>query len=226
MAKHVLPAGLRRAVQDTQMVHRSGDLMESDERELESRVRRGDPSAVGEYLNRHRHELLAFIQRRLGSDLRSRIEPEDILQELSVVALSRMGDLADETRELFGWMCQLAEQRVVDAHRRLFQAQKRSANREVSLAAPAPVSRGQSFDELLSASLTTASAAFSRNEKQLRLMQALETLTEEARQAIRLRYVDGLATQEIAQRMDKSDVAIRALLSRSISRLQQVLGVE
>jgi RNA polymerase sigma-70 factor (ECF subfamily) len=79
---------------------------------------------------------------------------------------------------------------------------------------------------LLAASLTTASAAFSRNEKQLRVLQALEQLTEEARTAIRLRYVDGKPTQEIAEQMGKSDMAIRALLSRSIGRLQQVLGVD
>jgi RNA polymerase sigma-70 factor (ECF subfamily) len=200
--------------------------MESDQRELETRIRRGEPGAIGEYLQQHRHELLAFIQRRLGADLRSRVEPEDILQELSVIALSRAADLADERRELFGWMCQLAEQRIVDAHRRLFEAQKRTANREVSLGAPAPAARGNSFEELLSASLTTASAAFSRNEKQLRVLQALEQLTEEARTAIRLRYVDGKPTQEIAEQMGKSDMAIRALLSRSIGRLQQVLGVD
>jgi len=199
--------------------------MESDQSGLEARVRRGEPGAMGEYLDCHRHELLAFIHRRLGSDLRSRIEAEDILQELSVVALTRLADLSDPDRELFGWMCQLAEQRLVDAHRRYFQAQKRSADREVSLGAPASSGRGQSFDDLLAASLTTASEAFSRNEKQLRLLQAMESLTQEARQAIRLRYVDGLATQEIADRMKKSDVAIRALLSRSIGRLQEILGM-
>jgi RNA polymerase sigma-70 factor (ECF subfamily) len=54
-------------------------------------------------------------------------------------------------------------------------------------------------------------------------MEALEGLPEEGREALRLRYIDGLATKEIAERMGKTDGAIRVLLTRSLSRLQGVV---
>jgi len=37
--------------------------------------------------------------------------------------------------------------------------------------------------------MTSASAAFSRNQKELRLMEALDGLPEEGREALRLRYI-------------------------------------
>jgi RNA polymerase sigma-70 factor (ECF subfamily) len=36
--------------------------------------------------------------------------------------------------------------------------------------------------------------------------------------------VDGLPTKEIAERLGKSDVAVRVLLSRTVQKLQQLLG--
>jgi RNA polymerase sigma-70 factor (ECF subfamily) len=36
--------------------------------------------------------------------------------------------------------------------------------------------------------------------------------------------VDGLATKEIAERLGKSDVAVRVMLSRTVQKLQQLLG--
>jgi RNA polymerase sigma-70 factor (ECF subfamily) len=71
--------------------------------------------------------------------------------------------------------------------------------------------------------MTTASEAFSRDARALRLHQALEQLPEENRTALRLRYVDGLATKEIAQRLGKSDGAVRVLLTRTLARLEQLL---
>jgi DNA-directed RNA polymerase specialized sigma24 family protein len=36
--------------------------------------------------------------------------------------------------------------------------------------------------------------------------------------------VDGLATRDIAERLGKSDVAVRVLLSRTVQKLQELFG--
>jgi len=41
-----------------------------------------------------------------------------------------------------------------------------------------------------------------------------------------LRYIEGLDSKEIAQRLNKSDGAIRVMLTRSLKRLQTVLEAE
>ena len=71
--------------------------------------------------------------------------------------------------------------------------------------------------------MTTPSQAFSRDQKQLRMLAALDTLPDEQREALRLRYLIGLPSKEIAQKLGKSDGAVRVMLSRGLSRLQDLL---
>ena len=75
--------------------------------------------------------MLAYIERRLGAGLRRKVEPLDIYQETAVAALNAWPTLELGERDPFGWLCQVAEQRIIDSHRR-FAAQKRASNREVS----------------------------------------------------------------------------------------------
>jgi RNA polymerase sigma-70 factor (ECF subfamily) len=190
---------------------------------LIERIRRGDAAALAEYVEARRLQLLAYITRHLGAALKSRIEADDILQETNLEAIRRIAELGHVDRDPFGWLCQIAEQRLIDAHRRLFGAQKRAAGREVGLGTPADDTRHSPLIDLLVASMTTPSAAFSRDQKEMQLADALQGLPEEGREALRLRYVEGLPTKEIAARLGKTDGAVRVLLTRSLNRLQGVL---
>ena len=71
--------------------------------------------------------------------------------------------------------------------------------------------------------MTSASAALSRDVRMMRLTQAIEGMSEEQKTAIRLRYAEGLPTKEIADRLGKTDVATRVLLSRSMRQLEKEL---
>jgi RNA polymerase sigma-70 factor (ECF subfamily) len=120
----------------------------------------------------------------------------------------------------------LAQRRIIDAHRRFFEAQKRDAGREVSLGSAPDDSQHGELINMLVASMTTASKAFSRNQREMRLNDALAALPEDRRQVLHLRYVEGLPTKEIAERVGKTDGAVRVLLTRSLARLQEILGPE
>lgn len=54
--------------------------------------------------------------------------------------------------------------------------------------------------------------------------RAIATLSGDQQAATRMRGVDGMATQDIAERIGKSDVAVRVMLSRTVQKLQQLLG--
>src|SRR5690606_2172902 len=148
-------------------------------------------------------QLLAYVDRNMGPALRSRLEPEDILQEVIISALAAPEQFNVDGRDPFRLLCQLAEQRIIDAHRHHVGAQKRSASREVSMDAPADSSDGFGFADLLVASITSPSQAFSKDQKEFRLQQAIAELNEEQREMLRLRFVEGMATKEIAERMGK-----------------------
>jgi RNA polymerase sigma-70 factor (ECF subfamily) len=125
----------------------------------------------------------------------------------------------------WNWLCQIAEHRIIDAHRRFFGSQKRDAGKEVALGRPSEQT-GVGLVDMINASITSPSQAFSRNQKQMRLELAMRELPELGREALRLRYVEGLSTKEVADQLGKTDGAIRVLLSRTVAQLRAALGEE
>jgi len=173
-----------------------------------------------------RGALLGYIERRMGAALRGKIEPEDILQEVGVeIARTAEAPVSPLSpgRDPFGWLCEVAERRIVDAYRRLFGAQKRSAAREVGLQGGAADDSRPGLLNLLVASLTSPTQALARDDRHERLAAALASLNEEQREALRLRYVEQMPSKEIAQRLGKSDGAVRVMLTRALKTLQTVL---
>lgn len=182
---------------------------------------RSDPSALARFLEQRRPALLAFIEHRLGPGLRGKLEPQDVAQEVAVKALREFPQADIGTRDPFGWLCHLAEQCIVDGHRH-FAAGKRASARE--LPGNVPAGEGsQDFIALLAASMTTPSQAVIRNERQRRLREVVDSLPGEHQEALRLRYVEGLPTKEVARQLNKTDVATRVLLTRIVQRLQELL---
>jgi RNA polymerase sigma-70 factor (ECF subfamily) len=188
------------------------------------RLRAGDSQALAEFLEDRRRQLLAYIEHNLGAALRAKVEPQDVFQETAVSALNALPNADLSERDPFGWLCQIAEQRIIDLHRKFFGAQKRNAGREAQLDAPVGAAGERRLIDLLIASMTSPSMAVARDERQLRLLEALAALPEESQTALRLRYVENLPSKEIARRLGKTDGAVRVLLTRTLNRLQQLLG--
>ena len=189
-----------------------------------AKIRAGDVAALADYLSARRPQLTAFIIKHLGPALRSKVEPDDIFQETSIEAVRALPLAQLSERDVFGWLCQIAERKMIDAHRRFFDAQKRSAAREVPIGASGDDSQRVALIDMLVASMTSPSAAFSRDLRHVQLLEALAKLPDDQREALRLRYVEGLPSKQIAERLGKTDGAVRVMLTRSLARLQQILG--
>lgn len=193
---------------------------------LVTRLKGGETNALVEYIESRKPQLLAFIERSLSDQLRRKVEAADILQEVSISAMGSLGEVDLGERDPFSWLCQISERRIIDAHRKYIGAQKRSAEKERALETKGNDGEQGGFIELLASSLTTPSRAFSRNQKELKLLVALESLAPEAREALKMRYVDGLPSKEIAAKLGKTDGATRVLLTRSLARLQEILSTD
>ena len=193
--------------------------------ELEARIRAGQMDALVMYLEANKRTLLAHIERKIGADLRKRIDPDDIFQETVLAALRGLPAAAGKIQDVFGWLRHLAEQRAIDLARH-HRAGKRDPRREASGRQQGTDGASASVElvALLSASLTTASMTAVRGERQVRLKASLTGLSADSREALRLRYGEGLATKEIAARMRRSDVSVRVLLSRTLQDLQKLLA--
>jgi RNA polymerase sigma-70 factor (ECF subfamily) len=102
--------------------------------ELIARIHRKDQQALADFITSHRPQLMAFIERQLGTALRRKIESDDVFQETSAEAVRALPTAELGDRDPFSWLCQIAERRIIDLHRRFFGAQKRDAAKEVPLA--------------------------------------------------------------------------------------------
>jgi RNA polymerase sigma-70 factor (ECF subfamily) len=77
--------------------------------------------------------------------------------------------------------------------------------------------------DLLVASITSPSQAMARGQREKAVVQAMQRLPQESRDALRMKYVEGLPSKEIAERLGKSDGAIRVMLTRTLNKLQRIL---
>ena len=194
--------------------------MEADNALLE-RIRKGDTEALAEYVELQRLPLISIIRRKMSGGLLSKVEPDDILQEVCTSAMQSLADVDFTDRDPFVWLCHLVDRRVVDAHRR-FNAKKRAADQEVRMFG-GDGSQGGVIDMLV-ASITSPSMAFSRKQKEAKLWSALRSLPDEQQQALTMRYVQNLGSKEIAQQLGKSDGAIRVMLTRATKKLEQIMS--
>jgi RNA polymerase sigma-70 factor (subfamily 1) len=197
----------------------------SEQDDLINRLKAGDRDALAAFIEQNSPQLLGFIEKRMSDGLKRKVEAADVLQEVTVSALNSVDDVEFGDRDPFGWLCQQAERRIIDAHRHHFGAQKRDAGKEIGLHTPARGSDGGGgWADLISASLTSPSQAMSRQQKEFHMLNALDSLPDDAREAVRLRYVDGLPSKDIAERLGRSDGAVRVLLTRSLQKLQEILS--
>jgi RNA polymerase sigma-70 factor (ECF subfamily) len=196
----------------------------SHDTQLLARLRSGDETALAEFVEANRPALMGFLHARIGGHLAKKVEPEDILQDACLEAIRSLDKAPLAEWDPLHWLFQVCERKIIDAHRKFFESQKRNAAREASIPDGSEMAGG--LGNLLAASMTTPSAAFSRDQRQLRVLAAIDTLPEDQREALRLRYLVGLPSKEIAQKLGKTDGAIRVMLSRSLAKLQEMLGEE
>lgn len=186
-----------------------------------------DPKVFAEWLESQRAKVLLLLESKVSAPLRRKVDLEDLFQEAASRAYQSLEGANFPTGNPMTWFLQILDHQIVDAYRYHFAAQKRDASREVSGSLPSNASSGDLSPEwidLLVASMTSPSQAFSRHVKLNRMHQALENLPPEAKQAIRWRYLENLPSQEIAVRLGKSDGAVRVLLTRTLKKLQELLS--
>ena len=190
---------------------------------LLAQVRRGEQGAMATFLEQRRPQLLAFIHKNLSDAMRRKVDPEDLAQEVHMECVRALPEVDISQRDPFNWACQVAERRIIDAHRHYFGAQKRDAARELPLGSPGGDTGQAGLINMLVASMTSPSQAFSRDQKEFQLLQAIQTLPQEHQDALRMRYVENLPSKEIAETLNKSDVSVRVMLSRSLNKLREIL---
>jgi RNA polymerase sigma-70 factor (ECF subfamily) len=185
----------------------------------------GDVAAVNQLMDRHRDALRQVIRMRLDQKIQRRIDVSDIVQEVLVEANRRLLDYIENPAMTFRlWLRQIAQDRIIDAHRRHRVSAKRSVDREQSLAAPRGYDQSSiQLAGLLSDHNLTPEAAALQQEMARRVEDAISQLDDNDSEIIVMRHYEHLSNQEIAQALKLTEPAASMRYLRAIRRLKTVL---
>ena len=168
----------------------------------------GGERELGELLERIRPRLVMWAAARLSPALRTKVEPEDVVQDVLVdVHRDFRGFQGREPASFFKWVFTIGENRIRDLVDH-FGALKRRL--------PEP----RSFSQ------TSPSTAASRTEQVGRMMEALQRISEEHRRAIVLLKIEERSAAEASLVLGRSENACRILLCRAMKALAQELEGE
>ncbi len=200
---------------------------EPDTDQLLDLVGRGDPSARGRLLDRHRGRLRQLVALRLDPRLAARVDPSDVVQESLAEADRRLADFA-RVRPLpfYPWLRQLALQRLTELHREHIRSHKRSVRREEARLPLLPDESVQGLARRLAAGGSSPSARLRRRDLQARMRAALERLGERDREVLLLRHMEQLSVREIAAVLGISEGAVKVRHVRALERLRHTLDEE
>jgi RNA polymerase sigma-70 factor (ECF subfamily) len=181
---------------------------------LVSRVREGDEGCFELLFDRHADAVRSRAAQWLPARIQRKLSVDDVLQEVRIVAFRRLPEFEHrDARSFRNWLLRIAQLKVqgVIGH---YAAAKRSAWLELSRGArPATAAfagRGP----------TPSEAAIASELAELARL-AMEALTDDQREVLRLVREERMPLREVAQRLDRSYEAAKRLHGRALLRLAE-----
>ncbi len=189
------------------------------------RVKEGDQQALAELFSYYRPRLWRIINFRLDSRLAGRVDADDVLQEAYLAAVQRINHyLDDSTQTFFVWLRLIANQTLIDVHRRHLGAKMRDASRDMSIHAHYAQATSMSIASQLLGNFTSPSQAAMRDEVAQQLEQAIDSMEPIDREVLALRHFEELTNSEVAEVLDIQQKAASIRYVRALKRLKDVLG--
>jgi RNA polymerase sigma-70 factor (ECF subfamily) len=171
--------------------------------ELVRRAQAGDAEGFGQLYDRYVDVVFRFVYHRVGD----RATAEDFTSETFVRALRRIDSLSFQGRDVGAWLVTIARNIVLDhVKSSRYRLEVATADmRDADRATDGP-------EDAVLQSLTNAE-----------LLAGVAQLSDEQRECVVLRFLQGLSVAETAAAMGKKDGAVKALQHRAVRRLATLL---
>lgn len=181
---------------------------------------------VGQLLSLYTQYLKSLANHQLDRRVRQRVSPSDLVQDTLLEAHRDFPNFrGTTTAELVSWLRRILIHNLIRASEHHLHTEKRDARREISL--QRLTANLGSVDSPLEAALKSPigspSADLRGREQVTELERALGTLPNEQRQVVIMRHLEGLAFNEISQRLGRSSGACRMLWMRAMDVLRERL---
>jgi len=188
-------------------------------------ARSGEPAAVDKLLGEFREPLRRVIGLRLDPAIARRVDASDIVQDVLLEANQRLLEFLKQPDMPFHlWLRHLAQDRIIDTHRRHRLAQRRSVDREQPIARPAWTDESSValVAQLIDTERTPTSEAI-HHELQRKLADAIDRLADDDREIVLMRHHEALSNQEVAKALKLTEAAASMRYLRALRRLREVL---
>ena len=171
--------------------------------ELVSKAQQGDSAAFAALYEEYSPVVYRFLRRRLdGSDE----VVQDLTADVFVKVYEKLDRYVERGLPFTAWLYRIAHNHRVDYLRTL------------------PRYQASSLDAGIDVAESNSGSAFGRVLDQQSLQPALARLTAEQRQAVQLRFLEGLSVAETAAMMGRSDEAVKKLQARALANLRRLLA--
>lgn len=185
-------------------------------------ARDGSASAAGKLLEEYRDYLRLIADAQIELALANRADASDLVQETFLDAHRDLaGFRGNSETELLGWLRQILNRNIVDQIRH-HGAQRRDWRRDASLEAMVDRSSA-AIHEALGKSVEGPGIQAARQEEILRFAAAMQELKREYREVIMLRSLLGLTHPQVAERLGRSEGAVRMLWTRALEAIRNVM---
>jgi RNA polymerase sigma-70 factor (ECF subfamily) len=161
---------------------------------------------VATFYQTYAEAVLRFVYPRVGERYE---DTEEIMQDVFLSAVS-LAATYRESCSVFTWLCGIAKLRIVDFYRRQGPGKRIPPDKLVAL------------DEETLQALQEWEAGVSPVDEAIRRVDTarlvdvmLASLTDNEREALLLRYIEGASVREIAVLLKRTEKAIEGLLSRA-----------
>lgn len=192
-------------------------------------ARGGAEDALGQLLQRHYNLLRLLAAAQLGRAVGRRVSPSDVVQETLLAAHRDFGTFRGTTAQEFtSWLRAVLSRALMREFERHLTAAKRDVRREISIDTVAEglqSSCGQ-LAALLPAQNADPAKIVSDTEEARRVADLVAKLPEDYQQVVILKHFSELGNTEVAEKMGRSEQAIRLLWMRALRRLRQLYESE
>jgi RNA polymerase sigma-70 factor (ECF subfamily) len=183
--------------------------------DLLEQAKNGNPQALSRAFEKHRRRLAVLVHFKLGSQAREFADAEDVVQETCLRAFRDIASFSYQSPgSFFRWLAAIADHVIVDRVR--YQNRECRAGEEVRFrSATNPLGPDPADSK-------TPSRLLAQREAVQRLLDRLDLLPEDYRQAILLAKIERLSTAEMAARLGKSRESVALLVYRAVKRFREL----